>query len=320
MNFKTLFLIPLFITSLYASFEKLTIGTMDSYYKNKISKEQIYKILKEIENDFETQLGKDIFDYSSDGKQINFIYLPPTSMEKSIARKIKRIKDKRQKITQLETFFSGKKEQIEDLSNNLKKEHDIVNNEIKTYNKYIKEINSNKNLTMEEFKKAKDYSLKEKKRLDSNIKNVNLKRRTLSKTIRTFNSNVIKYNNLISSFNRLNIELESMNRHYTKVQGRTYGFETTEKKTTFKDGKKVEETSTSSTTMNKIEIYGFKDLKELKIILAHEIAHLVGIPHTDEKDALMNPIIQKRQLEEGLFLTPADIKLFKNYFNKKESL
>ena len=45
--------------------------------------------------------------------------------------------------------------------------------------------------------------------------------------------------------------------------------------------------------MNKIEIYGFDNKQELKVILAHEIAHLVGIPHINVKDALMNPILQK---------------------------
>ena len=65
--------------------------------------------------------------------------------------------------------------------------------------------------------------------------------------------------------------------------------------------------------MSKIEIYGFNNLNELKVILAHEIAHLVGLPHIDKKGALMNPIIQVNQIEK-LFLTHEDIELFKRYF------
>lgn len=65
--------------------------------------------------------------------------------------------------------------------------------------------------------------------------------------------------------------------------------------------------------MNKIEIYGFESLSELKAILAHEIAHLVGVPHIQEQGALMNPILQKNQ-KQNLNLTYDDILNFKEHF------
>jgi hypothetical protein len=65
--------------------------------------------------------------------------------------------------------------------------------------------------------------------------------------------------------------------------------------------------------MDKIEIYGFESLGELKAVLAHEIAHLVGVHHINEHNALMNPILQKNQIED-LFLTIKDITNFKNNF------
>jgi len=65
--------------------------------------------------------------------------------------------------------------------------------------------------------------------------------------------------------------------------------------------------------MTKIEIYGFDNLKQLKVVLAHEIGHLVGIPHIENKGALMNPIVQKNQ-EMNLSLTQDDIKAFKENF------
>ena len=68
--------------------------------------------------------------------------------------------------------------------------------------------------------------------------------------------------------------------------------------------------------MNKIEIYGFESLNELKAILAHELAHLVGIPHIEVVGALMNPVLQKNQIE-NLELTSYDIELFNNYIDRK---
>jgi predicted Zn-dependent protease len=52
---------------------------------------------------------------------------------------------------------------------------------------------------------------------------------------------------------------------------------------------------------------------ELKAIIAHEIGHLVGIPHISDKGALMNPILQENQ-KRRLELTNADIKNFNKYF------
>jgi predicted Zn-dependent protease len=110
----------------------------------------------------------------------------------------------------------------------------------------------------------------------------------------------------------LNKEIETMSRKFKKVQGVTIGVKEITLKTFYKNGKKVKEKSINH-TMNKIEVYGFENLKELKVLLAHEIGHLVGIPHINKANALMNPILQENQ-KEKLLLTNDDIKNFKNNF------
>ncbi|XOB63556.1 matrixin family metalloprotease [Campylobacterota bacterium DY0563] len=312
MIFKINILILILFSFVNASFEKVSIGTIDKHYK--ISKEQIYTILKEIEFTFEKELDKDVFDYASDGKPINFIYLPPSKLENEISKKLSRIENKKQKIQELKDYFPNKKIEIENIKEILSKQQDTLNSKVRKYNNYIKTINSKENITKEELNKAKIYSKKEKTVLNDEIKKLKAKRRELRREITRFNSKVNSFNNLINDFNRLNIQLEAMNRNYSKVRGRTFGLQTIEKKTTFKNGKKKEEQKIS-TSMDKIEIYGFKNLDELRIILAHEIAHLVGLPHVNEKNALMNPIIQKSQVEQGLYLTPADIELFDKYLD-----
>ena len=103
-----------------------------------------------------------------------------------------------------------------------------------------------------------------------------------------------------------------MNRTFKKVKGKTFGIKKVTSKIYYKNGKKIEEKNVQE-SMNKIEIYGFDSLAELKVIIAHEIAHLVGIPHIEIQNALMHPLLQKRQIN-GLFLTKEDIKNFQENF------
>jgi hypothetical protein len=103
-----------------------------------------------------------------------------------------------------------------------------------------------------------------------------------------------------------------MSRSIKKVKGRTFGLKEVSLKTYYKDGKKVKERSVTN-SMTKIEIYGFESKEKLKVVLAHEIAHLVGIPHINIKNALMNPLLQKKQIE-NFSLTDADIRNFKRNF------
>ena len=96
------------------------------------------------------------------------------------------------------------------------------------------------------------------------------------------------------------------------INGRTFGFQETTLKTSYINNKEVKEKSIKN-SMTKIEIYGFDSIEHLKIILAHEIAHLLGVPHINVKGALMNPILQEEQ-KEKLFLTLEDIENFRNNF------
>ncbi len=102
-----------------------------------------------------------------------------------------------------------------------------------------------------------------------------------------------------------------MSRNFKKIKGKVFAEENTTIKTYYKDGQLVKEKN-STISMNKIEIYGFDNLKQLKVVLAHEIAHLVGIPHIEVKNALMNPLLDKNQDE--LVLSSEDILNFKENF------
>jgi len=312
MIFRILILSFVSFIFCFASYEKVSIGKIDKYYENKISKEQLQSLIYEIENIFETQLNMNLFDYSENGKKIELLYLPPNRLERKISLLKDRLEDKTKKVDLLNDNLPVLLEKLEIKKDELAYENTIVNNKIKNFNEYIQEINKYKSLSNDEHKKIMDDIKYRKKKLNGSISDLKKMEKSVQNVIRMYNNKINTYNRLISQTNNLNKKIESLSRGFKKVNGKTFGIKKIMIRTYLKDGKRVKEKK-EITKMNKIEIYGFKNIQELKVILAHEISHLIGIPHINKKNALMNPILQKSQVK-NLHLTKDDIKAFRKYF------
>lgn len=309
---KKLLLSFLFVSFSYASYEKVSLGKIDDYYKDKITHKQLIQMLKEIEYTFESTLKKNIFDYSNDGKPIDILYVPNTQLEDKISRKLNQIENKKEKIKTLQDNFPTKKREIEILQSSLNEQIKVINQKVGDLNNYIKNINSRKNVTKEEYSNIQKYVKNEKYEINSYLKEKNKTYQNLQNIVNSYNQKVVTFNSLVRESNSLIKELESLSRNVKTVNGRTFGVKETILKTYYKDGKEVKESSTKS-SMNKIEVYNFSSLEHLKVVLAHEIAHLVGVPHIEAKGALMNPILQDTQ-KSRLHLTSDDIENFRKNF------
>lgn len=306
-------IINLFVfTFSFAAFEELRVGNIDSYYEDKIDRDTLKNMIKEIEDIFEAQLGVNVFDYSQNGKPIDILFLPPSKMEDRISKKIEKYNLNQKKIDELNNYFPKNKENIDYLQKDVISQTEILNEKIKNLNQYIKKQNKRKNITRDEYNSISKIVENDKKIIAKDKKNRDEIKNKLRRLINSYNQKIIIYNTYVNQANFLSKEIESLNRSFKKVRGKTFGTVETTTKTTIKDGIKTQEKNIKS-SMDRIEIYGFDNLKELKAILAHEIAHLVGIPHIEDKGALMNPIIQKNQ-EENLYLTQEDIRNFRKNF------
>lgn len=312
MIMKKLLLSFIFVSFSCASYEKVAIGKIDDYYKDKITKKELEQIIKEIEYIFESTLKKNIFDYSIDGKPIDILYVPNTQLEDKISKKLELIKKKKEKIEELQEYFPSKKREIEISQYDLNGQIKVINQKVEDLNSYIKNVNSRKNVTKEEYSKIEEYVKNEKFGINSYLKEKDKSYQNLQNILNSYNQKVVAFNNLVRELNSLIKELESLGRDIKTVNGRTFGMKETVLKTYYKDGKEVKE-STTTNSMNKIEIYNFNSLEHLKVILAHEIAHLVGVPHIDDEGALMNPILQENQ-KNRLHLTSEDIENFRKNF------
>ena len=302
----------LFISFLNAGFEKIKIGTISNHHKSKITAIELKQIIDEIEQTFENQLGFNVFDYASDGKPIDLLYVTPSTAQKRLDRKIEKYHRKIKKSEDMQSYFDEAKKNLELLQSKYNSQSNNLNNIIKSYNQYIKEVNKIKSYPKEQYNSIK-LNIAKQKELINKEKN---EKQKLENKLRVENS---KYNNKVSSYNNLyrqikalSYEIESLSRSIKVVKGQAIGEKIVTVKTSYENGvykqdKKIEN------TMNKIEIYSFESLEQLKVILAHEIAHLVGIPHIDVKGALMNPILQEEQINH-LNLTYEDIRAFDEHF------
>ena len=277
MTIKILFTIMLLANYLFSAYQKVYIGEIDRYYKNKISYDELRFMIDDIEKTFESQLGMNIFDYSSDGKPIDILYLAPSKLEKRLLKKKVSLKRKLKKIKDLEDYFYENKEKIDTLKDELRYKNITFNNKVENLNEYIKDKNTKK-LSSQQYKKVQEYVKTKKQEINKELKLLKKDQRRLDRMVSKFNNKVISYNNKVSQYNSQTNKLESMSRSFKKIKGKTFELNEVRLKTYYKNGKKIEERNIRK-SMTKIEIYGFNNLAELKVIIAHEIAHLVGIPH-----------------------------------------
>lgn len=309
---KIILLTLFLIGNVNAGVEEVRIGTIDEHYSKVITNIELKQILSDIENTFENQLGFDVFNYSNSGKPIDIIYLAPQRLEKQIKSKIKKLERKKVQIDELKSQFPEDKARIDEYQKGLNKFASYINEMTISLNSYIENANKQRNFNSSQYKSAQRYVQEKQDRIKREIKNLRKERRTLRRMSDKYNKKIRKLNNLVRSHNTLSNQITRMSRSIKKVKGKTFGSKEISLKTYYKDGKKVKK-RTETTNMTKIEIYGFETKNQLKAVLAHEIGHLVGIPHINVKNALMNPILQENQIQ-NLMLIQADIRNFKKNF------
>lgn len=312
MIFRFIILIVFLFTFSSASFQKISIGQIDTYYQNRITAYELRNILDEIEYQLESKLNINIFDYSSNGKKINLVYLPPSKLEKRIVSNLQKLKEKEKSILNIKNSFNNKQKKRNELTKIFKKQNYLLNKKIKSLNDYVKKVNKQKNMSQSRYIEVKSYMKLQKEKIDKEYKKLKKEESILKKYTYEYNKNIRKYNSLIYEHKRINNKIERMSKSFKKVKGMTFGLKEIKLKTYYVNGKLVKEKSVNQ-TMEKIDIYGFDSKTELKTILAHEILHLVGIPHINKKNTLMNPILQKNQLK-SMSLTREDISNFNKNF------
>jgi predicted Zn-dependent protease len=311
---KTFLFLLLLSTFSYATYQQVYIGTIDKHYSDKISKEQLKLILSDIEKQLESQLGYNVFDYSMGGKPINIVYVKPSYKKRRILSKQAKLEKLTTQITALNNSLAIQQTKIKIKKIKLKQEYKTLNNAISLLNTKIMNINKRKATSQDEHDKLQKAIAKEQNSIKKKTTSLKQQQSKLNKEISRFKRKIDKYNTLIARYYRVNREIESLSKNFIEVKGITKSNTNTQYTSYIMNGKKTT-TKKTTTTMQRIEIYDFEDLQTLKVVLAHELGHLVGVGHIDVKGALMHPLMQEEQKKQ-LSLTYDDMQVFDEALNK----
>jgi hypothetical protein len=306
---KVFLFISIFIlTQVFSKQELIRVGSIHGHYANQLTKSQLELILIDIEETLETQLGQNIFDLSSvSGKPIDIVYTPPSKQKQNLNELTKQREQYKRKIEILQNYFEKKQPILIQKSQNITDRINSYNDTIDTFNQKVEKLNKQK-FSQDEYKKTA-LQIKKEQRSNKNARESLRQLQTKFKDLQSsYNQKISLYNSHITHYNRLIRKIENISRTLKEIKGVTLGMSKVEFTTYYKDGQLQTKKETTS-SMEKIEIYGFDSLDELKVILAHEIGHLIGVKHIHKEGALMNPILQNNQISY-LHLTSKDKELF----------
>lgn len=162
MYLKSIFVLFIFFSPLYAEFQKVKVGHIDQFYSDKLSKDDLIYLIKEIEDTFQRDLGYDVFDYSKDGKTINILYIPDSKKKKDLQQNIHSLKMSKRQIDKTEEYLIDIKKKLITFQTKLDKSNQSLDNQINSLNRYIEESNNKKITSQEEFEKIKKYEMEQR--------------------------------------------------------------------------------------------------------------------------------------------------------------
>ena len=197
--------------------------------------------------------------------------------------KINLVYDGRQKvvgnINDLNDTVEVSKDKLEDTSKIYDGKRADLENKIKELNKEIEYWNNRGGADESKYRELQN----EQAELKDEINELNQLGESLNKNVDTLNNEIHELNSKIENFNSI-----------IKV---------------------YPEMGTFTSGVNKIDIYFYKNEKQLIHVLTHEIGHAIGLGHVENRDALMNPVSS-----ESVLLTDADILELNNFCENKSRI
>jgi len=261
-----------------------SLGNIDPRFG--LTDNEVLTRIEESENVWEQNAGKNLFKHTPDGKlKIDFVF--DERQERTIAQdklnaNLSKLEDNHEEI--LDDYNSLNKAYAERLAN-YNKSVVTYEKKLSNYNKDVSDWNKNPG-TKEEYGELQD----EQEELED-------MREKLEKERKAVNDLAKKTNNLVSEEKSL---VETYNSSLNSYINRYGGAKEFDQGLYISDGRQ-----------KSITIYQFRDAADLRLVLAHEMGHALGIGHLSEPASIMYYLMGEQNMD-SLRLTGEDVEAVKD--------
>ena len=242
------------------------IGGFDNRFG--ISKEKFLKIIKEVEAVWEKETAKDLFDHQTGGKlKISLVFdeRQATTFEAGGSRE--QIEDSR---TSYDILLSQYKVTELSYKSNLAEYNSQVSRfeqQLQYYNARVGELNSKGGAPAKEYEELKQ----ERQFLEEFKDQLDKDRLALNAMSSKLNALGDQVNELAQ---KLNIKVDVHNQRFGEAR----------------------EFDQGDYTNNKINIYQFNGTSDLRLVIAHEFGHALGLEHVKNPKSIMYYLMEKQDL------------------------
>lgn len=241
----------------------------------KLSIEQVQEISQQATQTWKDGTGQDYFVYDPNAQlAIRLIY----------DERQQESEQRREHITQLEAnqqVWKDKKQQLDHIEKEVIRSKQFLDLKQQQLNQQIQQYNQER-LSAQQNQASSAYFQQRQQLLQTNIELVR-------QEINQYNQRINQLNQKVDELNALNQQLDASVQQY-KQRFKPHLFH----KGLF-NGKEI-------------LIYEFESTDDLRLTIAHELGHALGLEHSDDPQALMHPIM-KDQDTAHFRLTQADISL-----------
>ena len=244
-----------------------------------LSKEQVIQLSQQATDIWELGTGKDYFIYDPNAKlTIHLIYDERQDESNQRRQQLGNIEQNQQIWSNKNQNLKQLKDEIDRANSQLDTKKIQLDAQLHQYNQQIAMMNQNGSIHPSQ----RDLFIQQRHQLQQQIF-------ALEQEINLYNQKIQHLNNQVSELNQINNQLnQSIDQFNQRFQARLFD------KGLF-NGKQI-------------NIYEFSSKDDLRLTLAHEFGHALGLKHNQDPVALMYPMMKDQNMQ-NFSLTPADLAL-----------
>ncbi|MDS7934397.1 matrixin family metalloprotease [Acinetobacter sp. V91_7] len=263
---------------------KYQIAFIDPRFQ--LTKEQLIEVSQQAAEIWHKETGKTYFIYDSEAQlSINLIYDDHQIIKSEQQENLNALlqKQKQWRIKNEEIILN--KQEIDQLSSDLNKKRISLKAEFEHYQRDVTDFNQGEHryYLADELKERQNQL----QQISGNLQN--------------------ESNNLNFKIQLLNIKIKELNQEQSDL-------------TTLMTQFKLEQKASIQTfhkglfSQNQIQIYGYASLNDLRLTLAHEFGHALGLKHTTDPKSLMYPRLKEQDIH-NFKLTDSDLELLGSIYS-----